>query len=277
MRPIHKTSSLIPRSSSLRKTCFTLIELLVVIAIIAILAAMLLPALNNARAMARKSACMSNYKSIGLAMNMYVDDNKGFYPLAASISSTVTKLVWASDYPGNPVTFIAPYLKHTRTTSIAYVRINQPNPTKSTTSSSPLACPAFDRTRWSQSPSTSFPSYFSNSYIFNPGSIGLALSYRKNFKNPYRPSRVMMSLESTGKADGVKCDYDQYTYFAYRHGKSSTNVLFFDGHVATLKQRQIPHGKAGYPGYIANAGYTYFWRGRNEKANGVLTFDVKTY
>ncbi len=276
MRSIHKTSSLIPRSSSLRKTCFTLIELLVVIAIIAILAAMLLPALNNARAMARKSACTSNCKSIGLAMNMYVDDNKGFYPMTCTIGKT-SKTIWSSDYPGNPVTFIAPYLKHTKETSVGYVRINQPNPTKSSTSTSPLACPSFDRTRWSQNPATSFPSYFSNSYIFNPAGLGMAQSYRKNFKNPYRPSRVMMAMDSTGKADTVKCNYDQYTYFAYRHGKSSANVLFFDGHVTTLQQRQIPHDNTSYPGYVKNAGYTYFWRGRNEKANGVLTFDVKTY
>ena len=59
----------------MRRTGFTLIELLVVIAIIAILASILFPVFGRAREQARKAACASNMKQIGLAMMMYAQDN----------------------------------------------------------------------------------------------------------------------------------------------------------------------------------------------------------
>ncbi len=71
----------IARASALPKA-FTLIELLVVIAIIAILAAMLLPALTRAKQAAMKTQCVSNLKQLGLGMNLFVDDNKQSYPPA---------------------------------------------------------------------------------------------------------------------------------------------------------------------------------------------------
>src|SRR5882757_9772781 len=71
-----------------RRSAFTLMELLVVIAIIAILAAILFPVFAQARAAARKAACMSNEKQISLGILMYIQDYDEVCPRAVNNSSS---------------------------------------------------------------------------------------------------------------------------------------------------------------------------------------------
>ena len=89
---ILKRSRPIMRTNVSNRHGFTLIELLVVIAIIAILAALLLPALSSAKEKSRRTKCMNNLRQVGLAMFMYANDNNDRLP-----NSTTNGGAWLWD------------------------------------------------------------------------------------------------------------------------------------------------------------------------------------
>jgi prepilin-type processing-associated H-X9-DG protein/prepilin-type N-terminal cleavage/methylation domain-containing protein len=83
-RPGKRRSSPLQRfnASTLQRSAFTLVELLVVIAIIAILAAMLLPVLNQAQLRATRIQCLNNVRQMAAAAQVYTGDNSDFFPIA---------------------------------------------------------------------------------------------------------------------------------------------------------------------------------------------------
>src|SRR3989442_6298503 len=78
------------RCMSSARVAFTLIELLVVIAIIALLAALLLPAFGRAKEAGRGAACISNLRQIGVALQIYLQDNNNHLPVMRDKSLTIT-------------------------------------------------------------------------------------------------------------------------------------------------------------------------------------------
>ncbi|HEY0456072.1 MAG TPA: prepilin-type N-terminal cleavage/methylation domain-containing protein [Verrucomicrobiae bacterium] len=100
----------------LRKTvpvgAFTLVELLVVIAIVAILAALLLPALNNAKEHGRATLCKSNMRQVTLGIQLYTDENDFYFPWPGDVNRNLEPdWVWGGQSainPFNPVSWTAP-------------------------------------------------------------------------------------------------------------------------------------------------------------------------
>lgn len=140
---------------------FTLIELLVVIAIIAILAAMLLPALSRAKCKALATKCLSNTKQWGLAFRMYADDNRDFVPdegnAVAGINDTGTPT--STDNYNSAWYNVLPPLIGMKSLINLYIANNPPLPASTTIFSCPAAA-APDTAAGFQNPPTVRKAFF---------------------------------------------------------------------------------------------------------------------
>ena len=225
----------------MKKNSFTLIELLVVIAIIAILAAMLLPALNRARESARGISCTNILKQLGLHIAIYQNDNSGFFPASRTGGKT--------SYMNSWIVKMAPYYGETFVGDENTDKKTQLTITK-------LTCPNKIKTLGTLIGNVLRPSYGMNqangtSYSWDDG-YGICADWgyapfksRKN-SSLQDPSGTMTVIESyidyayPDFVDKVNAN-PYFKWIVNRHG-NRCNLIMADGHAEAIDIIQYNNG-----------------------------------
>lgn len=243
---------------------FTLIELLVVIAIIAILAAMLLPALSKAREKARQAVCMNNMKQLLLAWRLYIDNYDGYLPVCNPYT------IWGYPDRTNWVYLLIPYTSaryrtwfDAGTGRLYLYLLNRSNI---------FLCPSVANKYIPGTTTSAYVSYGMNRYGVG-GEDTTALGYPPTSIDKYRPGMkkeaqikkpdyTLVFVDSYDKAGVSNFDIDPsklttaQSKVDLRH-VSMANVGFADGHVGAMNYSELcaPYTTPAYPTIIKS----YLW------------------